>query len=564
VRRLVVILGMAAGSSKGDRGGAPAASGSAPAPAARAIDAAAAGPLDAAVAGPTDPAPIVAPAGPVTFVEARLGTRAPRDDDKLDAVVWSPTGRAVEWVDSDGKREHLVVNGVAQRAFDHVENPEFAPDGVTPRYIANDGGTVDPGDRTGFVHGGSYRIVTGDQLGPPADWLMFVHDADQPDHPFTYVAQRGFAQTLVVGGHAGPAVQDVSILNLRWLPGGGATYQAKAGGEQHVVIGDDVGPGYAGTTRPRVSRDGVVAYGARDASGASHVVVGRTPGARYDDLDGVDMSPDGVVTYEGARGDARFAVIGTRELGPYDRVMEFAYSRTGGHIAYKARKGDKWFVVIDGVHGPSFAGIGGELAAAVWSDDAKHVAYVAHTGGDVEGPDLVVRDGARDTAYDDVKDLTWSRDGRHLAYVARRHDDAHVMVVDGAAGPPMAEVGPPSFDGAGRVVYEARRETPAADGFPHIDWCVVRGSAPACYDDVGEPGMIAGDQDANFTISPNGKHLAFRARKAEHWMIVVDGREGAPADQLWPPRWSTDGTQLGYGAREGDALWWRVIPIATP
>ena len=538
-RRLPALLVMAACTSRSE-------------PASRAT---AEPPATSAAAPATSAAAPPSPGGdPGRFVEARLAVRSARGDADDRALVWSPTGRAVAWVEPVGDRERVVVTGIAQRVFDHVRELELADDGVTPRYIANEGGALEAGSRVENLRGGVFRLVVGDRLGPPADAAIIVRDLDEPDAPFAMIGWHGVTESLTVAGHEGPAVASIALEHLTWLPDGRPTYPARIGGAEHVVIGVDLGPAYTRTTRPRVSQSGAVAYGGRDADGGWHVMVDRAPGPRYDDVDELAISPDGVPAYQATRGRATYAVQGDRELGPYDRAMDFAFSGSGGHVAFTARRGDRWFVVADGKPGPGFPGVGG---AASFSDDGGHVAYVAHLRDEGLGPVAVVRDGRLERARGgEARTLRWSRDGRHLAYVAGRGGD-QLVVVDGVPGPAMIEVGALVFDGLGQVVYEARRR----DHERRTVACVVRGTTPRCYDDVGEPNLIAGDPDLNFTLDPSGRHLAFRAQRAGRWFVVIDDVEGPPVDRTWPPRWSRDGAQLGYGAQLGDELWWKVVPV---
>jgi hypothetical protein len=473
--------------------------------------------------------------------EANLATLAHRCD-RTD-VVWAPT--AVAFVSCEGGKERAVVNGAPGPAFDHVKDLELAADG-TPRYVGIEGGTADP--ETAIVRGGVSHVVIGDRVGDPLDWALILPDVDQRPPHFAYVARAGFRERLVVDGKPGPKVDSVDTIHVDWLPDGRPAYRAKLDGRTHDVVGDDVGPGYASASVPYVSADGAYAYvEVEDSDAGGRVVVGRTPGPRWDDVDSLVISPEGVVVYEATLGKECWAIVGDRKLGPYDRVLDATFGR-GGRLAFRARHGEFWTMVVDGREDPAFA----ELEPAVFSDDGGHVAYVAHVDDVASGTETVVRDGRRDPAWESVDEgLVWSHDGRHLAYSVERAEGRSV-VVDGKVGAPFGDVGPLSFAGDD-VVYEARRDSPPG-------WCVVRGTTPSCFDDVGEPGMIAGYQPFNLTVS--GAHLAFRAKRGDRWFIVLDGVEQPPADELWPPVFSAGGRQLGYGARIGDALWWKVAPVS--
>jgi hypothetical protein len=489
--------------------------------------------------GPTPPA--VAPR-PTHFVERRLGVlpaNMTREDRR--AIAWSGDGSTVAWIehDPDGKRMRAVVNGQPGRWFIEVRDLEIARDDVTPIYVAKDAD--------------GEHVVVCEHAGETLEHALILHDMDWTAPHFAVLARHGFRdERLVVDGVPGPDVDDVDIMHLDWLPDGRPVYTAKRGGRFHSVVGGELGPDYASLSASHPSASGRVAFVAFDDDHQhARVIVDGTPGAPYDDVDGLRIGPAGTVVYEGTRGTKRYAVVGDRELGPYDRVMDPVFSRAGDRVAFSARRGDNWFVVVDGVEGPPFIGVGESLTAATFSEDGRHVAYVANLERQVGGRAMVVRDGASGDAWDDVRDLTFSADGTHLAFEAERGHD-HLVVVDGEPGPAFADVGSLRFGEHGTIYYEARGDRA---------WCIVQGTTPSCFDDVGVPGMIAGDDPLNFTLDPTGRHVAFRAAKDGHWMIVVDGAENPAADELWPPIFSADGTQVGYGARIGDELWWKVAPV---
>ena len=62
----------------------------------------------------------------------------------------------------------------------------------------------------------------------------------------------------------------------------------------------------------------------------------------------------------------------------------------------------------------------------------------------------------------------------------------------------------------------------------------------------------------DLTFSPDGEHLAYAARSADGWQVVLDHEAGPVHDEVGSPRFGNDPTFLGYGSRDGAELWWRV------
>jgi len=62
----------------------------------------------------------------------------------------------------------------------------------------------------------------------------------------------------------------------------------------------------------------------------------------------------------------------------------------------------------------------------------------------------------------------------------------------------------------------------------------------------------------DLVFSPDGEHLAYAARDAEGWQVVLDEVAGPRHDEVGAPRFSEDSATLVHGARDGAEIWWRV------
>lgn len=198
-----------------------------------------------------------------------------------------------------------------------------------------------------------------------------------------------------------------------------------------------------------------------------------------------------------------YVVDGSDTSDIYDWVQDMVFSANGASLAYAVLADDEWFVVHDGEELPGFGEQTIEITDVTLGAEGRHLAY-AVTELDTEENEsytYVVKDEVEDeNVYLDVSDLCFSSDGRELAYVAD--------------------------DGDGQFTA----------GF---------GPEGASYDAVW-----------GLAFNPAGNRLACVARLDDEEVVVIDGRELTPCDQVDKVVFSRDGRRVGYGAvRDQDFLW---------
>lgn len=288
-----------------------------------------------------------------------------------------------------------------------------------------------------------------------------------------------------------------------------------------------------------------------------------------------------------------------RPSARWDGIGELAVS--GDRTAYVAERGGRWQVVVDGVAGPAWQSV---LAGTLrFSPTGAHLVYVAR---DASGAHVVV-DGAIGPAWDAVAHLVFSEDGAHAGYIARSGDDV-MVVVDGELGPRHREVARLRLVGA-QPVYAARDaggwSVVAAEVSPpyrevrtivtaggHAAWiardddgelvaCDGAIAARASAIDPARLALVSGcdvayatrdgggvrvahgaidqhyDEIGNIVVGPGG-HVAFAARLAGTWYMVVDARARPVGSYAGDPVFSADGTRLAYVARR-DHHWLAVV-----
>lgn len=220
-----------------------------------------------------------------------------------------------------------------------------------------------------------------------------------------------------------------------------------------------------------------------------------------------------------------------REYGRRQVSFPLTMSGDGRVLAWQLREeGDSGTrIVVDGVEGPLHAAAGLPVA----SDDGSAVGYKA---SDREDSWVVIVNGRTISAsFEDVTSPAFSRDGRVVAYAA---GGERPLLFVGSQRIEIPEVP--------RSVFLSRDGT--AWGFvTRTSVVTARGSGEA-FDEIRDP-----------EFSPDGRRVAYGARRGERWFVVVDDRVHDAPGLVGGPFWTEDGSQVGYGALIGRELWWRQI-----
>jgi Tol biopolymer transport system component len=187
-------------------------------------------------------------------------------------------------------------------------------------------------------------------------------------------------------------------------------------------------------------------------------------------------------------------------------------------------------IVVNDVAGAVYA----DSRIPVVSHDGKVVAYPAASSE--ESWFIVVNEKRVGDPTEWVSDPAVSRDGRVVAYVAE--GEKRFLVV-GAERTEIRDLA--------RSVFLSRDG--ACWGYVTRTQVVTSKARSEEYDEIRDP-----------DFSPDGNHVAFRARRGDQWFAIVDDRKTAAPGIVWGPIWSPDGAQVGYGALLGRDVWWKVLP----
>ncbi len=335
--------------------------------------------------------------------------------DGIDAFVFSPDGS--RWAYRAGKdgKQAVVVNGVAQPAFDLIDirtGPRFSPDGRRLAYGALNGkeGALVVDGTTLKVDGSVEQIV----FSPDAKRLAYI------------LLQKDNGRQVVLDGQAGPFFQKISALTFSpdsrrcaYMALKGSAWVAVVDGKE-MIGGDSVGT-------PLFSPDSRrLAYAANLGKEWFMVVDGKK-GRTFDEL-GISMfSPDSARLAYMAQMKERACLVVEDQMGPiFDSVGEPVFSPDSKQLAYRARQGSKWCVVQNGKpHQTFYDG----LRRPIFSPDGGHLAYVA-----IEGKEMImVLDERPLSRHDSVTFPFFSPRGTRVVYAGCTKDQWRVFV-DGTAG----------------------------------------------------------------------------------------------------------------------------------
>ena len=210
-------------------------------------------------------------------------------------------------------------------------------------------------------------------------------------------------------------------------------------------------------------------------------------------------------------------------------------------IAWTVAIGDKTVVVLDGIKSKEY----GHVADISFSPDGKRFAYVAMRD---DGKKLVlVVGGVEGKGYDGFHEENryFGPDGNSIAYEVRDgdhfkvvHDDVESKGYRGGACPPVF-----SPDGK-RIAYAAFPEPEPSTRI----LVVVDGKEGPLYDGLDARSPL---------FSPDSRKCVYLAKKADRFVVVIDGVESPEFESISLPVFSPDGSKLAYfGKREGvDSLY---------
>jgi len=411
----------------------------------------------------------------------------------------SPKGNRVVYVAKSGEKYLMVVDGLAGQEYDGIHLPKsiFSSDEKTAIYGAWRDKKI-------------FAVINGQEGKPYKKMSLIIYSPDGQKIAYWAAAGEKDAELkamVVVDGKEGPAYD--------WF------------GES--------GPGPLGRDvkkyQPVFSLDSSrLAYVALSGKQELVVVDGKE-GARYDEIGSFPIfSPDSKkVAYMAKKGGQWLVVVNGVEGKKYERIENLMFSPDGQRIAYIAFRNDSQLVVVNGTEEPEYR----MVDRVTFSPDGQHLAYVA----DIGQKQVLVVDGKESKQYDMINHFVFSPDSRHLAFSVL-DGQKEIVVVDGAEKGQHRFVVSLNFSpDSQKIIYTGRDDMDKVDLF-------INGDKVKTYEEI-----------STWVFSPDGKRMAYWARRNGKNFIVVDGVEGQAYDlpdylyqAKYEPLFSFDGQHLAYVA----------------
>ena len=442
-------------------------------------------------------------------------------DEGNNRVLTPPGGRRVVWREQRRQSWRMVVNGSAGKTYDTIGTPIFSPDGTRIAYAAEKDSDASARGRAGTV------VVVDDRESAAFEQVTSLQFTGDGRHVAYLAGTNGGWQPMLDGrplepGPAGP-------------------------GRAELRVNHD------GTRWAYWTEDGIVVDGKLRPQHAS-----RTGGERVDPVP--QFSPDGRrLAYRVTQGVKTIVVVDDKESPAYESATEPTFSADSKHVAFFAIREGRYFVNVDGVDGPalykllglgiSFSPDGSRFGYFALPQDIPHywlppgtdparVSGMFLIGGKfADGPDAL-KGAPLDRLSVWIERVTgpvWSANGEHWAY-ARPDGARTVVIADGKPGNSHPAISRLAIDAEGRAIYAIRQTR---------SWMMTRGGQP-----MGKPV----DEVLATIVSPDGKHVAWVARRGDKQFVATPSGEGKPYDAIFPAvvSFNAAGTQLTYIAREAD------------
>jgi len=448
-----------------------------------------------------------------------------------DPITFSITGLAA-YEGKNDRAERVILQGRPGEDFDAVSKIGFTPDGKTLVYVAER-------EKKTYVVIGSRTFGPYDSVGSDGiiAWYPIVFASNG-----THVAFRA------------------SIDHKEFMVLDGKSQEPFECVDHPVFSPDGAHFAYA------ANRGGAYTNSVYRVSGGKWCIV--IDGKKGEEFESVatltdvglpslspTFSPDGSRTaYVAREGHKFFLVVDGRHEKPFDFVFRPTFSPDSLHVEFVASEGDQLVSIRDGKR---LTDGGSPLAGVVYSSDGAHWATTTSDGKDRES---LVRDGIKGPEFSFAFAPCFSADGKKLAYLAHEGDRA-LVVVDDVRGPSFDRAWAPTFGADGRdAIYVA---TQSKKQF------VMRGSAKG--EEFDEILILEGASLPPLKMIPGSSTVVYRARNGGtyepdareyrngDWFVVVGDRKVGPFDRVWEPQVLSGNRKVGFGARKGRELWWKVV-----
>jgi Tol biopolymer transport system component len=271
------------------------------------------------------------------------------------------------------------------------------------------------------------------------------------------------------------------------------------------------------------------------------VVDGKQGKEEYDWIEDPVFSPDSrrlayvAMNAVASRAGDYFVILDGEEGKSYNSIRSLAFSPDSKQVVYIAQRADKWLLVADGKEGKEYDSFGGEYGKSiVFSPDGGRIAYVAQRSGKW----FVVVDNEEGREYDFVAVTDFSPDGKHIGYIAAVFDSKREAVVKR-----LAVVDKTEYEDSFVPIFRPDGNLGA--------YTVVRDNKPVAFVVNGVKEKEYEEVKESVIFSPDGKRMAYVAKRNGKEFAVVDGTEGKEYDSVCIPVFSPDSKRIVYVVEQG-------------
>ena len=446
----------------------------------------------------------------ISFISTKLATIPDKYKLFPQYVDFSPVGRSVAYVVSDGEKQIMIIGSNESKRYDFVGYQNYSYDGKLIGYVA--------------INGDASQAVISNQENPKNDLVYSGKSISFAPNSYKVIYKEADGRKVryVIDGSKGNYYDSVD--DLIFSPDG-KKFAYKA-----------VKFGY---------------YGGE--SGGTKVVSGIVEGGHYSEdqsyigVESIKFSPDSKNLYYEAYRETEYPqqestiVINGNEGKWYTSINGFVVGKDN-KLGFIAKQGNESFLVTNGIEGERFyekRSAYSAIGSLTASLDGQTIGYEVNKQEN-RGAYYVIGD-KKEKEYEAVQGLTFSPDGKNYAYIAYQNKK-YFAVVNGKESLSRSDLIAQIYMGEeNKIVYRARKEG------TNKYFVTINNVDGPTYDNV-----------TAISFSPKTNRVIYIGRRDKKSFLVIDGVEKTSYDWIDDKllKFNGDGQKVAFGVKSGNELWW--------